>query len=448
MLNILFLSDNRGNLNKTLNAGFKIDMSRVQPDAQRKRHTSAPEEENKQGADEPHKKKRRYQSSDSDLQSTDPLVVQARQILLKRRSSVMSEQVTAQPEALATVTNMPVTPSASKLSTTYDVMPTALVSSSVEASAWNPVPAIPLQMTLLPATSLQDTSTHMTPLPATPLQMTSPPVTSTQNTPLPALPLQMTPQPATCTQMTPHALPVTSTQMTPLPATPTQLTSPPATPTMMTHTSVNFGHAACRQDFTSFDYGPAPPSVREVSFMEMMTGPLCEEEVETDTSECYVGSSCHSCCEQIKVMQTRITQMELMLKMQQSKHNIASCVTSPVVCASMPKPAMLQKDTLVASPVHTGNDQSLQSIIKAEIQHETREVKAIARAMCRLFTPHQLVTCSMKGAPTTTGSPRPSLPAAERNAIIEVIAKTFNRPLVDVEEKMRGCLRRLRLMYK
>lgn len=59
-----------------------------------------------------------------------------------------------------------------------------------------------------------------------------------------------------------------------------------------------------------------------------------------------------------------------------------------------------------------------QSIIKAEIQHETREVKAIAQAMCRLFTPHQLVTCSMKGATTTTGSPRPSLPAAERNAII------------------------------
>ncbi|KAH3895871.1 hypothetical protein DPMN_020038 [Dreissena polymorpha] len=54
------IGDNRGNLNKTLNAGFKIDMSRVQPDAQRKRHTSAPEEENKQGADEPHKKKRRH----------------------------------------------------------------------------------------------------------------------------------------------------------------------------------------------------------------------------------------------------------------------------------------------------------------------------------------------------------------------------------------------------
>ncbi|KAH3713884.1 hypothetical protein DPMN_073685 [Dreissena polymorpha] len=59
-----------------------------------------------------------------------------------------------------------------------------------------------------------------------------------------------------------------------------------------------------------------------------------------------------------------------------------------------------------------------QSIIKAELQHETREVKAIAQAMCRLFTPHQLVTCSMKGATTTTGSPRPSLPTAERNAII------------------------------
>ncbi|KAH3877249.1 hypothetical protein DPMN_001111 [Dreissena polymorpha] len=47
--------------------------------------------------------------------------------------------------------------------------------------------------------------------------------------------------------------------------------------------------------------------------------------------------------------------------------------------------------------------------------------------MCRLFTPHQLVTCSMKGATTTTGSPRPSLPAAERNAIIDVIAKTFDK---------------------
>ncbi|KAH3875169.1 hypothetical protein DPMN_038432, partial [Dreissena polymorpha] len=88
------------------------------------------------------------------------------------------------------------------------------------------------------------------------------------------------------------------------------------------------------------------------------------------------------------------------------------------------------------------------SIIKAEIQHETREVKAIAQAMCQLFTPHQLVTCSMKGATTTTGSPRPSLPAAERNAIIDVIAKTFDKPLVDVKEKMRGCLRRLRLMHK
>ncbi|KAH3825434.1 hypothetical protein DPMN_100798 [Dreissena polymorpha] len=45
---------------------------------------------------------------------------------------------------------------------------------------------------------------------------------------------------------------------------------------------------------------------------------------------------------------------------------------------------------------------------------------AIAQAMCRLFTFHQLVTCSMKGATTTTGSPRPSLPAAERNAIIGI----------------------------
>ncbi|KAH3807219.1 hypothetical protein DPMN_135554 [Dreissena polymorpha] len=80
--------------------------------------------------------------------------------------------------------------------------------------------------------------------------------------------------------------------------------------------------------------------------------------------------------------------------------------------------------------------------------HETREVMAIAQAMCRLFTFHQLVTCSMKGATTTTGSPRPSLPAAERNAIIDVIAKTFDKPLVDVEEKMRGCLRHLRLMHK
>ncbi|KAH3753648.1 hypothetical protein DPMN_188290 [Dreissena polymorpha] len=71
---------------------------------------------------------------------------------------------------------------------------------------------------------------------------------------------------------------------------------------------------------------------------------------------------------------------------------------------------------------------------------------AIAQAMCRLFTFHQLVTCSMKGATTTTGSPRPSLPAAERNAIIDVIAKTVDKPLVDVEEKMRGCLRHLRLM--
>ncbi|KAH3878839.1 hypothetical protein DPMN_002739 [Dreissena polymorpha] len=53
----------------------------------------------------------------------------------------------------------------------------------------------------------------------------------------------------------------------------------------------------------------------------------------------------------------------------------------------------------------------------------------------------------MKGATTTTGSPRPCLPA-ERNAIIDVIAKTFDKPLVDVEEKMRGCLRRLRLMHK
>ncbi|KAH3768711.1 hypothetical protein DPMN_025347 [Dreissena polymorpha] len=43
---------------------------------------------------------------------------------------------------------------------------------------------------------------------------------------------------------------------------------------------------------------------------------------------------------------------------------------------------------------------------------------AIAQAMCRIFTFHQLVTCSMKGATTTKGSPRPSLPAAERNAII------------------------------
>ncbi|KAH3771107.1 hypothetical protein DPMN_172409 [Dreissena polymorpha] len=42
----------------------------------------------------------------------------------------------------------------------------------------------------------------------------------------------------------------------------------------------------------------------------------------------------------------------------------------------------------------------------------------ITQAMCRPFTFHQLVTCSMKGAKTTTGSPRPSLPAAERNAII------------------------------
>ncbi|KAH3878788.1 hypothetical protein DPMN_002687 [Dreissena polymorpha] len=68
--------------------------------------------------------------------------------------------------------------------------------------------------------------------------------------------------------------------------------------------------------------------------------------------------------------------------------------------------------------------------------------------MCRLFTPHQLVTCSIKGATTKTGSPRPSLPAAERTAIIDVIAKTFDKPLVDVEETMRGCLRRLRLMHK
>ncbi|KAH3817956.1 hypothetical protein DPMN_119541 [Dreissena polymorpha] len=94
------------------------------------------------------------------------------------------------------------------------------------------------------------------------------------------------------------------------------------------------------------------------------------------------------------------------------------------------------------------NLRGTESIIKAEIQHETREVKAMAQAMCRLFTPPQLVTCSMKGATTTMGSPRPSLPAAERNAIIDVIAKTFDKPLVDVEEKMRGCLRRLRLMHK
>ncbi|KAH3719221.1 hypothetical protein DPMN_062053 [Dreissena polymorpha] len=80
--------------------------------------------------------------------------------------------------------------------------------------------------------------------------------------------------------------------------------------------------------------------------------------------------------------------------------------------------------------------------------HETRDVMAIAQAMCRLFTFHQLVTCSMKGATTTKGSPRPSLPAAERNAIIDVIAKTFDKPSVDVEEKMRGCLRHLRLMHK
>ncbi|KAH3715996.1 hypothetical protein DPMN_058712, partial [Dreissena polymorpha] len=85
---------------------------------------------------------------------------------------------------------------------------------------------------------------------------------------------------------------------------------------------------------------------------------------------------------------------------------------------------------------------------KLYVSHETREVMAIAQAMCRLFTFHQLVTCSMKGATTTTGSPSPSLPAAERNAIIDVIAKTFDKPLVDVEEKMRGCLRHLRLMHK
>ncbi len=30
----------------------------------------------------------------------------------------------------------------------------------------------------------------------------------------------------------------------------------------------------------------------------------------------------------------------------------------------------------------------------------------------------------------------------------DVIAKTFDKPLVDVKEKMRGCLRRLRLMHK
>ncbi|KAH3895868.1 hypothetical protein DPMN_020035 [Dreissena polymorpha] len=64
--------------------------------------------------------------------------------------------------------------------------------------------------------------------------------------------------------------------------------------------------------------------------------------------------------------------------------------------------------------------------LRSATKHETREVMAIAQATCRLFTFHQLVTCSMKGAATTTGSPRPSLPAAERNAIIAGLIRSLS----------------------
>ncbi|KAH3702686.1 hypothetical protein DPMN_077712 [Dreissena polymorpha] len=100
----------------------------------------------------------------------------------------------------------------------------------------------------------------------------------------------------------------------------------------------------------------------------------------------------------------------------------------------------------------TGNRESTTRVnlstidaIKASIHYENREAKALMRAMNAIFTRTQLVECSMRGAATSRhGTPRPGLPKAECQAIIEIVAKKFDRPVADVERKMRAALRRLK----
>ncbi|XP_052264091.1 uncharacterized protein LOC127867108 [Dreissena polymorpha] len=144
-------------------------------------------------------------------------------------------------------------------------------------------------------------------------------------------------------------------------------------------------------------------------------------------------------------LQTRVAQLENEIQRRAnsppSKSPMCATPSRRPVVASTPAREPLGNITV-------GNNSMLQQTILAEIKYETRLPRAITRCMSVMFTPEQLATCSFKGAPTTVGTPRPGLPDAERNAIIDALASRFNLPLVEVEEKVRGALRRMWAMHR
>ncbi|KAH3817858.1 hypothetical protein DPMN_119414 [Dreissena polymorpha] len=69
--------------------------------------------------------------------------------------------------------------------------------------------------------------------------------------------------------------------------------------------------------------------------------------------------------------------------------------------------------------------------------------------MRAIFSPQQLVSCSMKGAFTCRhGAPRPGLPHEDTAIIIEQVSQKYGTSIPEVEKKFRSALHRLSGAYK
>ncbi|XP_052260414.1 uncharacterized protein LOC127864621 [Dreissena polymorpha] len=281
------IGENRASLNKSLSVGFKIDLTRIAPSAciqpmhprltpedaakedktdgptKRKRHRSVPSKAQEDVANKDEPTKKRHRSDMNVGQSSDPLVEQARQMLLMRRQTTLP---VAPPPATLPIAPPPAT-----------------------------LPVAPPPATL-----------PVAPPPAT-LPVAPPP--ATLPVALPPATLEVAPPPATLPNAPPRAILAPEALM--LPAVTLVPETPPVVPAILAPSHANPAQVTWAPQETTYmglEYGPPPPTARPISFLEMMEEPFINDEI---TQQSFGGPvSCHSCCQLMEQLQTRVAQLE------------------------------------------------------------------------------------------------------------------------------------------
>ncbi|KAH3783731.1 hypothetical protein DPMN_161674 [Dreissena polymorpha] len=220
----------------------------------------------------------------------------------------------------------------------------------------------------------------------------------------------------------------------PQPLMPTYNDAPPQSPIMM----VTRNTSSSPLQTESYNYeGPLPPLAVPVRFALDMLNEMEEQvgyediEASNGNPEQGVSHPC-SCCRKVDSLQVTVQELQLQVKSLERLVERSQSTAPRVQTPTRPIPV---RQHLQA--IQDGN-LSTEEKIKAAIQHEPREAKALQRAMRAIFSPQQLVSCSMKGAFTCRhGAPRPGLPHEDTAIIIEQVSQKYGTSIPEVEKKFR-----------